>query len=263
MDNNVFLISDASYRNNGFAGLGIRDTRRKQDHYMSISNIKSPQEAEMAALLFSIKIALRNKYRNVVFVYDCINLPVHHLDNLMSKKFEFCQFLWLKRKFTKDADILSKKALQLSESITVLERQKTTRIQKKSLTDIGLINIFKSYEEDKILTACLFISSEKESRVIKMYLSNKNQKKGLPRFRSKNLELYKFIYNVLSKNSKKVFCRYVSIVIPEIKKSKNFKSSQKQNILSEKIKEILVAIKESKITLKKDNVCRGAININM
>ena len=73
----VFLQSDASYsEKNKFTSISVYDTYQNKFYSNDIFKIKNSTQAEFYALIFSIKVANKNKYKNVIFVYDCNSLDI-------------------------------------------------------------------------------------------------------------------------------------------------------------------------------------------
>jgi hypothetical protein len=65
----VFLQSDASFsQKNKFANLSVFDTYENRFYCSNVFKIKNSTDAEFQALILAIKIAKKNKYKNVIFV---------------------------------------------------------------------------------------------------------------------------------------------------------------------------------------------------
>lgn len=71
--------------------------------------------AETAALLFSIKMAIKLNYSNTVFIYDNITINISLIKNMYSHKFQHMQFLWLKRDNLQEVDIIARKKFKISK----------------------------------------------------------------------------------------------------------------------------------------------------
>lgn len=83
----IFLQSDASFsQKNKFANLTVYDTYENRFFNSHLFDIKNSTQAEYYALIFSIKIAKKNRYKNVIFVYDCNSIDIESLQNFGSVK---------------------------------------------------------------------------------------------------------------------------------------------------------------------------------
>ena len=139
----VFLQSDASYsEKNKFASISVYDTYQNKFYSNDIFKIKNSTQAEFYALIFSIKVANKNKYKNVIFVYDCNSLDIESLTQFCKTKCGFYsfQFLWLPRTFLLQTDELARTNLK--------------QLIKKydfNLTDEELIITYKKSDSRKIL----------------------------------------------------------------------------------------------------------------
>ncbi|QOP46811.1 reverse transcriptase-like protein [Sulfurimonas paralvinellae] len=203
MNDNVFMISDASYCDQTqCAGLGVIDLFTGQRYSCSVSNIENSYLAEYYALLFSVQIAIKNKYNNVVFVYDNKVLKLDSLKIWLQDKIHSYQFLWLKRGFTEDADALAKKARFLEEKII------HKKYLRRSITKDKLLQRFTNYSQHKIIRAFFTIANENEYRILKAYRDN--QKYASVLVDSHSLDFYSDIYNILrGKKSKERFYKFI------------------------------------------------------
>ena len=229
MEDNIFILSDASYSSHTkLTGLGVIDTFTQKRYQLSLSNIKSAYEAEFNALALSIKIAIENGYSNVVFVYDCKNLEVNSLKEYAKRFISNVQFLWLKRKYLNESDSLAKQARKLVEkfSITKASNEDLEIIKKHSL-EKSVKKLFMSYTTSTKLKAILHIANKREKEIINAFLSsssiNLNVKNKLG---SKNATLMKFIYHILMTEDQISFLHYLTYVNPDLNK-KSFRKSLK------------------------------------
>ncbi|PHR54202.1 MAG: hypothetical protein COA44_13815 [Arcobacter sp.] len=177
VENNVFLVSDASYSHKTrVAGLGVIDLKTGKEYSISKLNIKNSHDAEYMALLYSVKIALENKYKNVVFVYDNQSLCLKKLKIYLKKRTHFSQFLWLKREYVHKADTLAQKARNLREKLLMSSSKKIKFLDKKKvLTDKELLYAFKEGNLNSILKVASLIASHKEKHLIQRYLNIENE----------------------------------------------------------------------------------------
>jgi len=190
MTDNVFMISDASFSHKtNCAGIGAIDLSTGKKYSEVLYDIQTSHVAEYRALLLSVRIALKNKYNNVVFVYDNQSLQLDSLKEWLRGKIDTYQFLWLKRVYLEHADKLANKARILYEKLIVQE------ILKEKITDGVLIERFKGYAQTKIMRAFLTLANHDEQVILKTYIKNQQYTPVL--VDSKSLNFYSDIYNLL------------------------------------------------------------------
>jgi len=214
MNDNIFMISDASYSNRTkCAGLGVIDLHTGKKYSHSICNIKNSHHAEYRALLLSVRIAIENGYDNVVFVYDNKGLNLDTLKLWLVGKIHSYQFLWLKRVFVNDADKLAKKARVLYEKLHISEVNKpmSTCIKKKknhnNLQNQTLIEAIRLKPVKQIANFCSHIASKEEKNLIDSYFNNKKSKNYTP---TKNgVDTLMLLCHLLPKNKRKNFFLFV------------------------------------------------------
>ncbi len=252
MQNNIFMISDASYSTKTkIAGLGVVDLSTKKKYQKPVQNMGSIDDAEFYALAYSVKIALENNYDNVVFVYDRMDMDITSLKEYVKLKFDSVQFLWLKREYVHQADKLANKARKLAEQLII--KPTPPKILLKSirrLDDKRVIKIFKSFSKIQIINACLKISNQREQQILNGYLSSTmikthgkdNKLIGLG---SKKRTFIIFVYSVLPDNEKKSFFNYLSHIDSNIDKKK-FGSFLSVNVRINYINKIFKALKKNK-----------------
>lgn len=233
MEDNIFILSDASYSSqNKLAGLGVVDTFSQKRYKMCIKNISSALEAEFYALALSVKIAIKNKYTNVVFVYDCKSLEIDSLQEYVEGKIKNVQFLWLKRKYLKESDSLAKKARKLIENLNISKATKKDieNIETKALLEKNK-NFFSSFSTKIKLKAAMHIANEREKEILTGFLSsssiNLNVKTKLG---TKKGTFIKFVYSILTKEDQIDFLNYLTYVNPDLNKKSFRKQLDKQTI---------------------------------
>lgn len=236
----VFLQSDASScSKNKVASIAVLDTYDYKSYSKILENINS-FEAEFMALLFSIKIAIKNKYKNVVFVYDCQSLDTTSLKEFCKKSHKFFsfQFLWLPRDFLKNVDEIARANLkQLIKKVDF------------SLTDNQLIKFYRTFKTEKILCSVFHYldnSFSNEKRVIKLYLENDYSLKNLEEIKIKNHDIFRFIYHSLNQLEKLKFYEFYSKINPGIKEDIAFKQIPKKAFITGILKEILGYLKNKR-----------------
>ncbi|MHB8100332.1 MAG: ribonuclease H family protein [Sulfuricurvum sp.] len=107
MQNNVIYLSDASFDPyTKEAGLGIKNLYTGHTDAM-VTHAVSVLEAEEFALLEAINHAQRHGHKNCVFVFDNININTKSIAEFFSPMFEKIQFLWMKREYLHDVDVLA------------------------------------------------------------------------------------------------------------------------------------------------------------
>jgi hypothetical protein len=243
----VFLQSDASYSNkNKFANLTVFDTHENKFYNSSIFEIKDSTTSEYQALVFSIKIAKKNKYKHVIFVYDCYGLDLNSLMEFCKTKCNFYsfQFIWLPRTFLLQTDEIARTNLR-----------KLIKKYDFNLTDEELIKIYKTFDARKILLSILnyldatFIN---EKKAIQIYLDNNYELTKLKKFQIKNQDIFRFIYHMLDIDEKLKFYAFYTTIMPTIKDSKTFLSQPKKVFLAQILREILSTLRIKKNISEKD-----------
>ena len=219
MENNIFLLSDASYSDeNKIAGLGVIDTFTQKKYKTTVKNINSPYEAEFHALALSIKIAVINNYSNVIFVYDCKELVLDDLKKYVINKFNTAQFLWLKRTYLGEADKLAKGARKLAEKLNIPKAtKKEIKEIKEELKMKKCIKFFKSYDTKRKILAILLIANDREKEVLNGFISSSSIKiysssNKLLGLGSKKRTLMKFVYQILENEDKIDFLHHITYV---------------------------------------------------
>lgn len=245
----VFLQSDASYSNkNEFANLTVFDTYQNKFYSSDIFKIKNSTDAEFQALILSIKIANKNKYKNVIFIYDCNSLDIKSLSEFCKIKCNFSnfQFLWLPRTFLLRTDELARTNLK--------------QLIKKydfNLTDEELIKIYKTFDSRKIFLSILNSlddTFENERKAIQIYLDNKYSLSKLQKMQIKYQDIFRFVYHMIDNDEKLKFYAFYSTILPTIKDSQTFLKQPKKVFLGEILREILSKLKIKKDVLSKELV---------
>ncbi len=235
MQQNIFLLSDASYsKQSTITGIAVFDSFKKEKHTYTCTNINSANEAEYKALLYSIKIAIENKYDNVIFVYDCISLDLTKIKLFVKSKFKHSQFLWTKREYLENVDSFAKEI----------------RIKQENIK-IPVLEKFKELDDTKIFKICLLIANKREKEIINGYINNTpitlytkdNKLIGIQN--SKGYEFFKFIYQNLNSNKKIHFINYLAYINPLLPKN-TFKKKLSNAIQLKFIENILEQIKLQK-----------------
>jgi hypothetical protein len=180
MKDNVFLISDASFKLDHTAILAVKDmyTGRTVQKLVKIK-IKNSLIAEELALRYAIEIAKNKEYKHVIFIYDCLAINVDKFKKRYSSYFESMQFLWLKRNHISDIDKVTKfpqdeRLIRMSD------------IPEEKRDDI-IIDILSKY-----------VSTEKEKNVF-----SKMKKRDYKITKNNRSCLFSLTYYLLSKNGKK------------------------------------------------------------
>jgi hypothetical protein len=238
----IFLQSDASFsQKNKFANLTVYDTYENRFFNSHLFDIKNSTIAEYYALIFSIKIAKKNRYKNVIFVYDCNSIDIDSLQNFCKTKCSFntFQFLWLPRIYLLKTDEIARNNLR-----------QLTKKYDFNLTDEELIKIYKTFDTRKIFLSILnFLNDDfsNEKKAIQIYLDNTYQLSNLQKIQIKNQDLFRFIYHMLNTDEKQKFYVFYTKIMPTIKDSKTFLHQPKKVFLGEILREVL-----SKLRIKKD-----------
>lgn len=238
----VFLQSDASYSHkNKFANLTVFDTYENRFYNSSMFEIKNSTVAEYNALVLSVKIAKKNRYKNVIFVYDCNSIDINSLIEFCKIKcnFKSFQFLWLPRTFLLKTDEIARNNLR--------------QLIKKydfNLTDEELIKIYKTFDTRKILLSILNFLDDtfiNEKKAIQIYLDNTYQLSNLQKLQIKNQDIFRFIYHMINTNEKQKFYAFYIKLMPSIINSRTFLQQPKKVFLGEILREIL-----SRLRIKMD-----------
>jgi len=247
MNENVFLISDASYSNKSKrAGIAVIDRKTGKKHTTAFSNVESSTEAEFVALVYSVTIAIKKGYKNPVFIFDCESLKLENLQSFIKNKFFKAQFLWLKREFVSEADAEARKALILARSLFNLKTIKKSKTENKKdkISRAKKIKIFSSYSTKQIIKASLTIATDQEREVLNLFLKGEYDLCRLPIHKAKNVNLYKFIYRMIPEK-KEAFLYFVNLINHHTKEKKfNEKLSNIQ--LEEKIDLIMDQLQNQK-----------------
>jgi len=203
MTDNIFMISDASHSSHTkCAGLGVIDLHTGKKYSHSLCNIEDSSIAEYRALFLSVRIAIKNGYDNVVFVYDNKGLKLKKLKRWLIGRIDSYQFLWLKRVFVEDADKLARKARDLQEKI--LKSGKSDLI----LDDSNLLLTFKSYSTKKIVKAFIAIAAKNDAKILRLFINNKFY--SLIKINENSMNFYIDIYHLITKEKdKKYFWKFI------------------------------------------------------
>jgi len=233
MTDNKFMISDASYSEvSRCAGLGVIDLHTNKKYSESVCNIDSTYTAEYRALLLSVQIAIKNKYDNVVFVYDNKALKLETLKLWLVDKIQSYQFLWLKRSYVREADKIAKKARLLHEKL-MIKNSCSSRIDGNAL-----ITAFKSYSQHKIIRAFMAISNKEQFEVLKGYRDNK--KYSTVFISEGGLDFYCDIFYLLSKEkNKSSFYNYIDRHYPYVINTSLFTNPKPKKYYIDLIKKII------------------------
>lgn len=107
MENNVIYLSDASFDHlTKEAGIGVKNLYTDQS-FSLVVHAMNIREAEEFALLEAISHAVLNNHRNCVFIYDHIAINTAALGAFFNDMFDRIQFLWMKRDYLTQVDILA------------------------------------------------------------------------------------------------------------------------------------------------------------
>lgn len=267
MDDNIFIISDASYSSKTkVAGLGVIDLYSGIKHSMNRINMKNSFESEYYALLLSVQIAIKNKYNNVVFVYDCQGLHLDKLKEYLKNKIKNFQFLWLKRSFTDEADSIARLARELEEKLIATSRKQKKKVsnqydfkkaQKKIISDkkvsnAKLLKIFKGVDEKNIIYSCMCIATVKEKKVLIHYLNGTKEMPLELATRIDKISLYNFVYNMIPENKRKKFYHFIeNIILGKFDKGKIVQIKPRE-IYIEMIQRVLDELKRDKTKRDRD-----------
>jgi hypothetical protein len=256
MQNNIFLVSDASYSfETKVAGLGVVNLSNGLRYSTSTINIPSSNDAEFRALLYSIHIALRNNLDNVVFVYDNLSLNLSSIKQYLTDKISTFQFLWLKRDFVHEADRVAFKARALRETLLVSSSSNVKlSVLEGDLKDVDLLVAFKEKPLYVLFRTSSIITDEKNKEIIYHYL-NRTCPKRLHPEQSLDYRFLNFIYLLLSSEKRIGYFNYLEKnVVKDINKQK-LKLLQKNSFYIVMIKNILGEIKIMKNHSVKESLC--------
>lgn len=212
MTNNIFIFCDASY-NHTFktASLSVYFSNTKKYYNRIIQKIKTSQEAELSAVLFSILLARNFRLDNIVIVYDNINIPILELKNKFICDFDYIQFLWLKRDYLDYVDFHSRLFLDnFFHHNSKIENNKT-------------LSSFLKYPFVKKINFFILILNGKEKELIESY-KNKSNINDLKKYKFGNINCIKYIYHLLNDEEKDSFFNFIIKIIPKIHNSRNFKN---------------------------------------
>ena len=247
MTDNIFIISDASYSNTTqCAGLGVIDLHTGKKYSQSLCKITNSQIAEYRALYLSVNIAIKNKYDNVVFVYDNQSLNLDSLKLWLVDKIESYQFLWLKRAYLDAADKLAKKARTLHEKLIVHKSPSLV------LDDNNLLQIFRNYSKKKIISACIKIASREESVVLSTHIKNKKYSPVL--VSESSLDFYSDVYHLLSKpTAKKSYLKFIDRNYAKTIDRNKFLRAKPDEYYIELIQKVISRLTPPKATIIKES----------
>lgn len=246
MEDNIFILSDASFSDKTkLAGLGVIDTFTQKKYQLSVNKLNSVLEAEFYALALSIKIAIRNNYSNVIFVYDCKYLNITALVEYANKKIKNAQFLWLKRYYLSDVDSLAKNARKLIEKLNIKKATNSELVKiKKDYMIKNKQDFFKSFSTKKKILAVMNICNTREKEILNGFLSSSS----ISFFKNKPLgsnkgRLLKFVYLMLKGEDKISFLHYLTYVNPNLNK-KSFVKSLNLMSINNYIDRVFVSLKK-------------------
>ncbi|UTJ07116.1 hypothetical protein [Arcobacter roscoffensis] len=223
MKTNTFFISDASYCSlTKIAVIASLCPIRNIQKTLTLKNIDSVNKAETLAVLLSIKLAIKYKIKNAVFIYDNNSVDRLLIENIFQSSFDCIQLLWVKRDLIKSVDKLARDTFR--ELVFPVERT------EKSLKN-SIVNIFKQYDDNLKIKAAMKIANKKEYKVLETFLNNRYRLESLHEVKLKNTGLMKFVYQTLSDEKKKKFYSYLEKVVPKVKTTKQFKQYQKYEVL--------------------------------
>lgn len=226
MKGNTFFISDASYCDiSKTASIASFCPKRDIRQTIILKDVKSIHHAETSAVLLSIKLAIEYKIKNAVFIYDHSSIQKDLIVKIYEKYFDCIQLLWVKRDLIKPVDKMARDVFNLLVYPTVLN--KNTKQKNKNM----IVEKFKSYDDSLKIKAALKIATIKEYTVLNTFVKNKFNKKTLHEVKLKDIELLRFVHQVLSLKVKKDFYEYLCLISPKIKNNKKFKELQKHETI--------------------------------
>ncbi|PHR52939.1 MAG: hypothetical protein COA44_15830 [Arcobacter sp.] len=251
MQNNVFLVSDASYSNmSKIAGLGVVNLNSGQEYTSSKAHITSIYHAEWYALLYSIHIALENKLDNVIFIYDHSSLKLCAIKKYLKDKISCFQFLWLKRVYVHKADRVAYKARALREKLLCASSPKAKFTPMKG--ELSDEELFKSFQAKALLIQfhiCSLMTDPTNKEIIYHYLNHTHPKK-LYSDEKLNYRFLNFIYYLLPEKDRTQFFQYLSTLVTHSLNKKKFKSFKKKALYLLLLKETLFVFKQQTCTSK-------------
>jgi len=201
MKDNVFMVSDASFKNDRTAILAVKDmyTGKTKQKVVNIK-IQSSLRAEELALRYAIELAINAEYKHVIFIYDCLAMNVDKFKKRYEKYFKSMQFLWLKRKHISDIDKVTK--FQEDERIIAI------RDIPENIRDKTVIEILSNY-----------VATDKEIKIFTQFI-----KKDFKISKANRTGLFNLFYYLLSKNGKKIAKRIFKEELTPIELKKVFAS---------------------------------------
>ena len=183
MNGNVFMISDASYCSlTKIASLSVFCSHTGKTYNKILKNIQDSSFAETAALLFSIKMAIKLNYSNTVFIYDNITINVSLIKNMYSHKFQHIQFLWLKRDNLQEVDIIARKNLKLARDDYGIEL---------------LNNFIELSIESKIKAIMYTTKNQKEYEILNQFIKNEFTLDSLIEINIRKTQTFRYLYHLL------------------------------------------------------------------
>ena len=219
MNGNVFMISDASYCTlTKIASLSVFCSHTGKTYNKILMDIQDSSFAETAALLFSIKIAIKLNYSNTVFIYDNITINVNLIKDMYSHKFQHIQFLWLKRDNLQEVDIIARKNLKLARD------------------DYGtelLNNFIELSIESKIKAIMYTTKNQREYEILNQFIKNEFTLESLNKINIRKTQTFRYFYHLLDSKDKIDFYEYIIRVVPKIKNISDFKDLPKNYDLIE------------------------------
>lgn len=217
MTDNIFMISDASYsKTTKCAGLGVIDLYSNKKYSQSLQEVENSYSTEYRAVLFSVSIALKNNYKNVVFAYDNKSLDLESLKIWLKGKIDVFQFLWLRRSYVKDADKIARKARKVQEQLHINKPQQIPTVKKtkkkrmafnKLKNDQKVIEAIRYYNPKKIAKFCLTIASDEEKKLVNNYLNGKKSTEYTPT--KSGVDTLMFLCYLFPKKMRRDFFLYV------------------------------------------------------
>ena len=233
MNANVFMISDASYCTlTKIASLSVFCSHTGKTYNKILMDIQDSAFAETAALLFSIKIAIKLNYSNTVFIYDNITINVNLIKDMYSHKFQHIQFLWLKRDNLQEVDIIARKNLKLARD------------------DYGtelLNNFIELSIETKIKAIMYSRKNQREYEILNQFIKNEFTLDSLNEINIKKTQTFRYLYHLLDSKNKIDFYEYIIRVVPKIKNISGFKHLPKNYNLIEFVQKISKVINHEKL----------------
>lgn len=233
MNGNVFMISDASYCSlTKIASLSVFCSHTGKTYNKILKKIQNCFIAETAALLFSIKMAIKLNYSNTVFIYDNITINVTLIKNMYSHKFQHIQFLWLKRDNLQEVDIIARKNLKLARD------------------DYGtelLNNFIELSIESKIKAIMYSTKNQKEYEILNQFIKNEFTLDSLIEINIRKTQTFRYLYHLLDSKDKIDFYEYIIRVVPKIKNISDFKHLPKNYDLIEFVLKISKVMNHEKL----------------